>query len=81
MASQRAVVSGFVHRIYRSCSNWKNVHESLERAKGILKRNSKSTFIEYLKERHYPLCRLLRTQNIEQTYSYVRTIYHRLFLR
>ena len=36
---KRAVVSGFVHRIYRSCSNWKNVHESLERAKGILKRN------------------------------------------
>ena len=36
---KRAVVSGFVHRIYRSCSNWKNVHESVERAKGILKMN------------------------------------------
>ena len=36
---KRAVVSGFVHRIYRSCSTWTNFHESLEKAKVILKRN------------------------------------------
>ena len=36
---KRAVVSGFVHRIYRSCSNWENIHVSLERANGILKMN------------------------------------------
>ena len=33
---KRSVVSGMVHRIYRSCSNWKNIHESLERAKKLL---------------------------------------------
>ena len=39
MKYKRAVVIGFVHRIYRSCSNWENFHESLERAKAILIRN------------------------------------------
>ena len=39
MRYKRAVVCGFVHRIYRSCSNWKFVHESLERAKVILTNN------------------------------------------
>ena len=27
---KRSVVSGFVHRIFRSCSNWINFHESLK---------------------------------------------------
>ena len=36
---KRAVVTGFIYRIYRACSDWKNVHESLETAKGILKMN------------------------------------------
>ena len=36
---KRAVVSGFVHRIYRACSDWKNFHDSLEKAKVILKKN------------------------------------------
>ena len=36
---KRAVVTGFVHRIYRSCSNWNNFHDSVEKAKVILKRN------------------------------------------
>ena len=36
---KRAVVIGFVHRIYRSCSNWQNIHDSLEKAKTILKEN------------------------------------------
>ena len=39
MRYKRAVVCGFVHRIYRSCSSWKFVHESLERAKVILTNN------------------------------------------
>ena len=36
---KRSVVSGFVHRIYRSCSNWHNFHESLEKAKSVLENN------------------------------------------
>ena len=36
---KRAVVSGFVHRIYRACSNWTLFHESLERAKTTLQNN------------------------------------------
>ena len=36
---KRSVVSGFVHRIFRACSDWKNFHISLERAKKILERN------------------------------------------
>ena len=36
---KRAVVSGFVHRIYRACSNWTLFHESLERAKTTLRDN------------------------------------------
>ena len=36
---KRAVVSGFVHRIYQSCSNWTNFSESLQRAKAILEKN------------------------------------------
>ena len=39
MKYKRAVVIGFVHRIHRACSNWKNFHESLERAKTILHKN------------------------------------------
>ena len=39
MRYKRAAVIGFVHRIYRACSNWQNFHESLERAKGILQKN------------------------------------------
>ena len=34
-----SVVSGFVYRIYRACSNWKHFHTSLEKAKRILERN------------------------------------------
>ena len=30
---------GFVHRIYRACSDWNAFHESLERAKKILQKN------------------------------------------
>ena len=36
---KRAVVTGLVHRIFRSCSNWTNVHDSLEKGKVILKSN------------------------------------------
>ena len=39
MRYKRAVVCGFVHRIYRSCTSWELVHESLERAKVILTNN------------------------------------------
>ena len=36
---KHSVVSGFVYRIYRSCSSWDNFHLSLERAKKILNQN------------------------------------------
>lgn len=36
---KRSVVSGIVHRIYRSCSSWTNMHESLNRAKQMLSKN------------------------------------------
>ena len=35
----RAVVSGFVYRIYTSCSTWTHFHESLQRAKVIIQTN------------------------------------------
>ena len=36
---KRSVVSGIVHCIYRAYSTWKNIHESLSRAKQILAQN------------------------------------------
>ena len=36
---KRSVVSGFVHRIYRACSSWQFIHQSLEKAKRILELN------------------------------------------
>ena len=36
---KRAVIAGFVHRIYRACSSWELFHESIERAKVILRQN------------------------------------------
>ena len=34
-----SVVSGFVHRIFRACSSWKNFHTSLTKAITILQNN------------------------------------------
>ena len=39
MKYKRSVVIGFVHRIYRACSNWKHIHLGLEEAKKILINN------------------------------------------
>ena len=36
---KRSVVSGFVHRIHRACSNWMNFHDSVEKAKKVLENN------------------------------------------
>ena len=36
---KRSVVSGCVHRIYRSCSSWKHFHNSIEKAKAMLIKN------------------------------------------
>ena len=36
---KRSVVTGFVYRIHRACSNWENFHISLEKAKRILEKN------------------------------------------
>ena len=36
---KRSVVEGFVHRIYRACSDWTYFHQSLAKAKEILERN------------------------------------------
>ena len=39
MKYKRSVVSGFVHRIYRSCSSWYLFHQAIEEAKDILLKN------------------------------------------
>merc|ERR1711860_9595 len=39
MKYKRSVIIGFVQRIYRSCSTWKNIHSGLESAKNILLNN------------------------------------------
>ena len=36
---KRAVVQGFIHRIFRACSTWEAFHESVKRAKQVLERN------------------------------------------
>ena len=36
---KRSLVVGLVHRIYRCCSTWKYFHESMEKAKTMLKNN------------------------------------------
>ena len=36
---KRSVVSGFVYRIYRTCSTWEYFHQSLQKAKEILEKN------------------------------------------
>ena len=36
---KRAAVQGFVHRIFRACSNWQAFHESICKAKQVLERN------------------------------------------
>ena len=36
---KRSVVAGFVYRIHRACSSWKNFSDSLEKAKCILEKN------------------------------------------
>ena len=36
---KRSVVAGFVYRIHRTCSSWKNFSDSLQKAKIILERN------------------------------------------
>ena len=36
---KRSVVSGFVHRIYRACSTWQYVCDSIDKAKAVLEKN------------------------------------------
>ena len=36
---KKSVIIGFVHRIFRSCSNWEMIHEGLKEAKVILTKN------------------------------------------
>ena len=43
---KRSVVSGFVHRIYRSCSTWQNIYDSLRNAKIIKNSHYLSTLCE-----------------------------------
>ena len=55
---KRSVVSGFVHRIHRACSTWAHFHESLNRAKTILRKNQyPETFYESII--HETLTRIL----------------------
>ena len=36
---KRSVVSGFVHRIFRACSSWEHINDSLQKAKKIMECN------------------------------------------
>ena len=36
---KRSVVSGFVHRIYRACSSWQYICDSIDKAKEVLEKN------------------------------------------
>ena len=36
---KRGVVSGFVHRLHRSCSTWTHFDNSLKKAKAVLEKN------------------------------------------
>ena len=36
---KKSVVTGFIHRIYNTCSTWKNFHESVTKAKTVLENN------------------------------------------
>ena len=63
---KRAVVSGFVHRIWRSCSSWTHIHNSLSKAKQILEQN------QYPPEFYDPIIRntiskLLKPETSETT--------------
>ena len=47
MKYKRSLVIGLVHRIYRCCSSWKYFHESIAKAKMLLKKNQyPETFYE-----------------------------------
>ena len=39
MKFKRSVVTSFVYRIYNACSNWRNFHESMEKARQTLLEN------------------------------------------
>ena len=39
---KRSVVTGLIHRIHRACSTWQNFHQSLEKAKSMLRNNQYS---------------------------------------
>ena len=62
---KRSVVSGFVHRIYRACSDWKAFHESLEKAKKILNNNQyPPAFYEPII--HETLTKILQKDNVTE---------------
>ena len=57
---KKSVVSGFVHRIHRACSDWHLFHQSLEKAKKILEEN------QYPKCFYEPIISDTLTKIIEQ---------------
>ena len=62
---KRSVVSGFIHRIYRACSDWKAFHESVERAKNILKKNQyPEAFYEPII--HETLTKIIQKDNVPE---------------
>ena len=62
---KRSVVSGFIHRIYRACSDWKAFHESVEKAKNILKKNQyPEAFYEPII--HETLTKIIQKDNVPE---------------
>ena len=60
---KRSVVSGLIHRIFRSCSNWINFHEILNKGKTLLENN------QYPKSFYDPIISNTLTKILEKTES------------
>ena len=65
MKYKRSVVRGLIHRIFRACSNFKTLSESLHKAKSILEKNQypKSFVDSIIKE---TLDKLLGTETVRE---------------
>ena len=67
---KRSVVAGFVYRIHRACSSWKNFSDSLRKAKCMLEKNQyPPDFYEPIIENALNKIMGVETEQIEQSTS------------
>ena len=63
---KRSVVSGMVHRIFRSCSSYQTLHESLQKTKDILRKNQyPESFVDPIIKNTLDKCLQHTVQQIE----------------